>query len=325
MFVALDATMDRLQAMSLFVRVAEAGSFSGVASQMDVARSVVTRQITALESHLGVKLISRSTRRLSLTPAGNAYLDKCREILDLVEEVESDLAQERAELHGHMRISASLSFGVRHLMPLIADFIAQNSGVTLELDFSERRVNLIEEGIDLALRISWQPDATDVVRPIAVCRSVVVASPEYLARHGHPLHPTELAAHECFGYLPSLRSSWPLQVAGQVRWFAINGRVQANNVEALMDAALRGLCITHLPTYAALPEVEAGRLEVILREYPTLDLSLYAVFPGARLVPQRVRALVDFLAARIGANPYWDTRLSAGAAEPTNAQTAGSP
>lgn len=302
--------MDRLQAMMVFVRVAETGSFSSVATQMDVARSVVTRQLAALESHLGVKLIARSTRRLSLTPAGSAYLDKCREILDLVEQVESDLAQDQTEPRGHIRISASLSLGVRHLMPLICEFAARHSGITVELDFSERRVNVIEEGVDLALRIVARPDPTDVARPITVCRSVVVASPDYLARHGRPQHPKELVHHQCFGYLPFLRTSWPLRADGEVHWFEAPGKVQANNVDALMDAAVRGLCVTHLPTYVASPEVDAGRLEVILKEYPTMDLGLYAIFPGTRLVPQRVRALVDFLAARIGTDPYWDARLN---------------
>lgn len=300
--------------MKLFVRVAETGSLSGAAAQLDLARSVVTRQLAALESHLGVKLIARSTRRLSLTPAGSAYLEKCREILDLVEQTESDLTQDRAEPRGHIRVSASLSLGVRHLMPLLAEFSTNHESITMELDFSERRVNLVEEGVDLALRIMGTPEATDIVRRIAVCRSVIVASPAYLARQGCPRHPAELAAHQCFGYMPSLRSNWPLIVDGEVRWFEVNGRIQSNNVDALMDAALRDLCITHLPSYAASPEVEAGRLEVILQDYPTVDLGLYAVFPGARLVPPRVRALVDFLAARIGADPYWDLPLRQAAA-----------
>lgn len=300
--------MDRLQAMFTFVRVAEMGSFSAVAAQFDQARSVITRQISALESHLGVKLIARSTRRLSLTPAGLAYLEKCREILDLMEQAESDLSQDRAEPRGHIRLSASLSLA-RHLMPLMAAFAQKHAQVTLELDFSERRVNLIEEGIDLALRVMGRPEPGDVVRQVTIARSVIAASPEYLARHGCPNHPQALIEHECYGYIPSLRSSWPFVMGGEVRWFPVHGRIHTNNVDALMDAALRGLCISHLPTYSALPEIEAGRLVALLPEFPAVDAGLYAVFPGARLVPHRVRALVDHLCVEIGAEPYWDAPL----------------
>ncbi len=176
--------MDRLAAMHLFVRVAELGSFSAVAQQLGVARSVVTRQIAALEAHLGVKLMARSTRRLALTSAGTAYLEKCRVILNLVEAAETDVAEERLTPRGNIRISLPLSFGLKRLAPLLLDFSQRHPEVALDMDYSDRRVNLIEEGIDLSIRITRRLEPGDVARKIGTGRMLAVASPEYLARHG---------------------------------------------------------------------------------------------------------------------------------------------
>jgi DNA-binding transcriptional LysR family regulator len=192
--------MDRLDAMKLFVRVAELGSFAAVAQQLGVARSVVTRQIAGLEAHLGVKLMARSTRRLALTSAGTAYLEKCRVILNLVEAAETDVAEERLTPRGNIRISLPLSFGLKRLAPLLLDFSQRYPEVALDMDYSDRRVKLIEEGIDLSIRITRRLDGGDVARKIGTGRMQVVASPEYLARHGRPQHPAELIHHECLGY-----------------------------------------------------------------------------------------------------------------------------
>ena len=178
--------MDRLDAMHLFVRVAELGSFSAVAQQMGVARSVVTRQVAALEAHLGSKLMARSTRRLTLTSAGAAYLEKCRVILNLVEAAETDLAAEHQSPRGNIRISVPLSFGLRRVAPLLLDFARRHPEVSLDMDFSDRRQNLIEEGIDLSIRITRQLAPGDVARKLGVSRMKVIAAPDYLARHGRP-------------------------------------------------------------------------------------------------------------------------------------------
>lgn len=298
--------MDRLDAMTTFVRVAEAGSFAAVAAQLGVARSVVTRQVAALEARLGTRLIARSTRSLSLTAAGAQYLERCREILGLVEEAESGLAGERGAPRGHIRLSVPLSFGLRHLMPLLADFTTIHPEVSLDIDFSDRPANLVEEGFDVAIRVTGRPRETAVVRRLSVCRSVVVAAPAYLERHGTPRHPRELIDHECFGYVPALRASWPFMIDGELTWVPTRGRIQANNGDALLDAAIRGLGITFQPTFITAPAVEAGQLKVILAAFPAMVMDILAVFPGHRFVPHRVRALVDYLAQRIGPEPYWD-------------------
>jgi DNA-binding transcriptional LysR family regulator len=298
--------MDRLDTLRTFVRVAELGSFSAVARQSGVARSVVTRQVAALEARLGCKLIARSTRSLTLTSAGVAYLEKCREILDLVEAADAVVAREGQAPRGLLRVSVPLSFGLRHLAPLLADFSVTWPEVTVELDFTDRRVNLIEEGIDLAIRLTHRLDPLDVARRIGFSSLVVVASPEYLRRHGEPTHPAELAGHDCLVYLPAQQAGWIFLIDGQAQRFPVRGRLRANNGDALLDAACRGLGITCQPTFIAAPAIEAGRVRPILTAYRQPELGIHALLPGNRYVPQRVRTLIDYLAMRIGEHPYWE-------------------
>lgn len=301
--------MDRLAAMQTFVRVAEAGSFTAVADELDVARSAVTRQIAALESHLGVKLIARSTRRLSLTSEGERYLTQCREILDRVTEAESELACDRHVLRGLIRASVPMTFGLMHLTPLILEFSQAHPDIRIDLELNDRRVNLIEEGLDLALRITRELEDTQVARRLTTCRSVVAASPDYLKRHGEPRHPDELSQHACLAYSLIMRNAWPFRVGDETRWVDIRGPITANNGNVLQDAAIAGMGIVYQPTFIAADAIRAGQLVPILREFPTPVLDMYAVFPGNRFVPQRVRAFVDFLAEKLGPEPYWDRGL----------------
>src|SRR3569832_1957306 len=298
--------MDQLAAMKMFVRVVESGCFAAVAGQLGLARSVVTRQVAALEARRGTKLIARSTRRLALTAAGAVYLEKCREILTLVDEAEGDLTDARRNIRDHIHLSVPLSLGVRYLTAMICDFTTLHPDVSVELDFTDRRVDLITEGMDLAVRVTAELDDTVVARRLGACRSVVVGAPAYFARHGRPRHPRDLINHECFGFVLTLCSSWPFVINRKLTWVRTHGRIQANNGDALLDAAIRGLGITYQPTFIAGDALRAGRVERILEQYPSIELGLFAVFPGGRYVPHRVRALVDFLAARIGDYPEWD-------------------
>ena len=292
--------MDRLDAMHLFVRVAETGSFSGVAQQLGVARSVVTRQIAALEAHLGVKLMARSTRRLALTASGTAYLEKCRVILNLVEVAEADVAEERATPRGRIRVSVPLSFGLKRVAPLLLDFLRRYPEVGLDMDYSDRRVNLIEEGIDLSIRIARRLEAGDVARRIGSGRMLVVAAPDYLARHGRPQHPAELAHHECLGYTAGNGSlAWQFLVDGQIESFPVRSRISANNGDVLTEAAAQGLGITCQPDFIADIFIAAGRVEAILADFPLPELGIYAVLPSNRHIPHRVRVLMDFLGERL--------------------------
>ncbi|WP_265943181.1 LysR family transcriptional regulator [Dechloromonas sp. A34] len=290
--------MDRLDAMNLFVRVAELGSFAAVAQQLGVARSVVTRQIAGLEAHLGVKLMARSTRRLSLTSAGTAYLEKCRVILNLVEAAETDVAEERLTPRGSIRISLPLSFGLKRLAPLLLDFSQRYPEVALDMDYSDRRVKLIEEGIDLSVRITRRLDGGDVARRIGAGRMQVVAAPDYLARHGRPQHPSELIHHECLGYTAGgMTQQWQFLVDGQLASFPVRSRIHANNGDVLTEAAAQGLGITLQPDFIIDEFLADGRIEAILKDFPIPELGIYAMLPSNRHVPHRVRVLMDFLAA----------------------------
>lgn len=301
--------MDRLAAMQTFVRVAEAGSFTAVADQLNVARSAVTRQIAALEAHLGVKLMARSTRRLSLTSAGATYLEQCRDILDRIDEAESDLAGERQTLRGAIRTTVPLTFGLLHLTPLILEFSKAHPDIRIDLDFNDRRVNLIEEAMDLALRITDRLPETTVARRLTTCRSVALASPAYLKLHGEPKHPDELAQRACLAYSLTSRSSWTFIIEGVPHAVEIGGPITANNGNALQEAAIQGMGIVYQPTFIAADAIRRGELVPILKKFPAPVLGMFAVFPGTRFVPQRVRAFVDFLAARLGPEPYWDQGL----------------
>jgi DNA-binding transcriptional LysR family regulator len=240
--------MDRLDAMRTFVRVTEVGSFSAVAEQAGVARSVVTRKIAALEAHLGSRLISRSTRRLSLTSAGTAYLEKCRVILNLVDAAETDVAAERAVARGKLRVGLPLSLGLKRLAPVLLDFAAVHPAVELEMDYTDRRVDLVEEGFDLCIRVTGRLREGDVARRLGESRLKTVASPDYLARHGRPAHPADLARHECLGYTGEAdRGAWPYTIDGRNENVYVQCRMSANNGDVLAEAAARGHGITLQP------------------------------------------------------------------------------
>jgi len=292
--------MDRIDAMRLFVRVAELGSFSAVAQQMGVARSVVTRQIAALESHLGAKLLARSTRRLSLTPGGAAYLEKCRVILNLIDVAETGLAEERQIPRGLIRLSLPLVYGLKYLAPLLLEFAGLYPEVELDMEFSDRRARLIEEGIDIAVRITTRLEPGDVVRLLGSGRMKVVASADYLARHGEPRHPEELIHHQCLGYTEAAGGQrWSFIVDGVPQAFPIRPRIRANNGEVLVKAATAGLGIACEPEFSAAERLASGELTEILTEFPLPELGIYAVLPGNRHVPHRLRVLLDFLAERL--------------------------
>ena len=292
--------MDRLDAMHLFLRVAELGSFAAVAQQMGLARSVVTRQIAALETHLGVKLMVRSTRHLALTSAGTAYLEKCRVILNLVESAETDVAAERQTPRGNIRISLPLSFGIKRLAPLLLEFALRYPEVSIDMDYSDRRVKLIEEGIDLSIRITRRLDPGDVARKIGTAKLLAIASPGYLARHGQPQHPSELAHHECLGYTASgTTQNWQFMVHGQLETFPVRSRINANNGEVLTEAVAQGMGISLQPDFIVAPYLESGRVASILADFPTPELGVYALLLSNRQVPHRVRALMDYLAEHL--------------------------
>jgi DNA-binding transcriptional LysR family regulator len=296
--------MDKLDAMQTFVRVAEAGSFIAVANQRQVARSVVTRQVAALEKHLGTKLITRSTRNLTLTAAGSAYLEKCRVILNMVDAAESSLAEEKAVPRGRIRLGLPLSYGLQELMPALLQFAQEQPFVELIMDLSDQRANLIEEGLDLSIRITADLQPGDIVRRLGECHLLTLAAPEYLAQHGEPRHPNDLRHHECLIYASdSASTQWAYREGEHSLQVPVRGRIVANNGSALTEAAARGMGITRQPDFIAAPYLAQGRVKAVLQDYETPPLGIYAVLPSNRYIPQRVSVLIEHLAQTLAPSP----------------------
>ena len=293
--------MDKLNAMQLFVRIAETGSFTAVADQLDVARSVVTRQISALEKQLGAKLMTRSTRSLTLTTAGAAYLEKCRVILNMVDAAESSLLEEKTIPRGRIRLGLPLNFGLQCLMPALLEFAQAHAQIELVMDFSDRRSKLIEEGIDLSIRITNRLEPGDIVRKLGVARLLTVASPQYLAQHSIPNHPRDLAHHACLVYSQEFQSTvWTYGPNDNETHVTVRPRLAANNGEALLQAAAQGLGITRPPDFIAQPFLEKGSVVQVLEDFEPEPLGIYAVLPSNRYVPHRLSVLIDFLAKALG-------------------------
>lgn len=300
--------MDRLSEIEAFVRVAEAASFSAAARRLGASKSVISRHVSALEARLGARLFHRTTRALTLTEAGQGYLERTRRILADLEEADVAVGQLQAAPRGRLRINAPMSFGFLHLAPAIPDFLARHPEVDVDLVMNDRFVDLVDEGFDVAVRIGTLTNSSLIARRLAPIRRVVCASPDYFHRHGVPETPDDLKAHLC---LPntniSLLHEWRFRTAEGQPWpVEIRGRMSANNGDALRIAALKGLGLTFLPTFIVGVDLQAGTLNTVLDPFIPQDMTLNAVYPHARHLSPKVRAFVDFLAQRFGPRPYWD-------------------
>lgn len=300
--------MDRLQAMKVFVGVVESGSFARAAEQSRLSTTAVSRLVADLERHLGVRLLQRTTRRLNLTDPGAQYFERCRRILADVDEAETQAAGADAQLRGPLRLSLPHSFGLRYVAPLLPAFCARHPDLRLEVTFSDRIVDLVEEGVDLAVRITRQVDPLLVARPLTPVRLVACAAPEYLARRGEPREPGELRRHDCLTYsYASGGDTWRFQHEGSEVAVPVKGRLRANSGEMLRLAALAGLGVALEPTFLVGEDLRAGHLRRILPEYE-LDSALAQVvyLPGIR-GSARVRALTEYLREALGSDePSWD-------------------
>jgi DNA-binding transcriptional LysR family regulator len=299
--------------MTVFVRAVEVGSFAGAAQQLGIAKSIVSRRILSLESRLGTSMFHRSTRRLSLTETGLAYYERARRILADVAEAEDVASQLHVELKGRLKVAAPMSFGYRHLSPVVTDFLRAHPQVDIELDLNDRRVDLISEGFDIAVRIGSLPDSSIISRTLAPCRHVVCASPAYLVNHGKPQTPAELASegHVCLAYNNRPRAEqWRFLIDSIWTDVPVKARhIHSNNGDILCEAAIAGLGIVVLPTFIVNDAITTGALEVLLAGYEIASPSILAVWPPSRHVSGKVRAFVDLLAKRFGKTPYWDKFL----------------
>jgi DNA-binding transcriptional LysR family regulator len=299
--------------MMVFVRAVDAESFSGAAQRLGLAKSVVSRRMASLEGRLGTSLFHRTTRRLSLTETGQAYYERARRILADVAEAEEVARRLQSELRGKLKVAAPMSFGLIHLSPAVAEFLVAHPQLEIELDLNDRRVDLVSEGHDLAVRIGKLPDSSLIARRLAPCRHVVCASPAYLQARGEPRSPEclEQDRHDCLIYSNrSISEEWRFRIGGEWRSVRVRAkRLGVNNGDVLRDAAIAGLGLVALPTFIVSEALQRGELIPVLRDFDLDDPSIHAVWPPNRELSAKVRAFVDFLSDRFGETPYWDIAL----------------
>ena len=300
--------MDRFDAMQTFVRVVEVGSFSGAADRLGVTKSVVSRRVAELERGLGAELLRRTTRRLHLTDSGRAYYDRARRILADLAEAEQAVSSEQAALRGELRVAAPLSFGIGPLQPAITAFQARHPGVTFDLELDDRQADLVKEGVDVAVRIAELADSTLVARRLASIRSTVCASPDYLARHGIPAEPQDLAEHPALVYSNTSQPGvWTYRDAeDREQRVRLTPRLRANNGDFLREAAIAGEGVLFSPRFIVHRALATGELVPILTHVRWPTVGAYAVYPRTRHLSARVRAFVDFLAERFADTPEWE-------------------
>ena len=299
--------MDSLTSVRLFVDVARSGSFSAVARDSGVATSSVTRQINTLEDSLRVRLLNRTTRRLSLTDVGQVFLEHAQRILADVDEAQRAVTELESAPRGRLRVSAPVVFGRLHIAPAIGRFLASYPELAVEVSLSDNMVNLVEESIDLAIRIAELNDSTLVARKLADMSRLICASPDYLARAGRPRTPADLAAHNCLTFRSNVSNeiwrastrAWRLRSpTGEVLNVSVSGSLQTNNADVLLTAALDGLGLILVPDWTACRYVKSGQLEVVLPEFRAgiseAEPAIYAVYPSSRFLSPKVRAFIDF-------------------------------
>jgi DNA-binding transcriptional LysR family regulator len=302
--------MSHWEEMRTFVRVVEAGSISKAADQIGMAKSGVSRRLADLEARLGVRLINRTTRRSSLTEAGENYYRGAVRVLGDVAELDAAVASSQSQLEGTLRIAAPLSFGLCHLAPAIDEFLKRNPGLDMHVDFSDRQVDLVEQGMDLAIRIAELDDSTLQARRICPINILLCASPAYLKKHGLPAKPEQLKQHKLLVYSLGGGSGLRLRDAsGEVTAVAARGSIVANNGDFLRDMAIAGHGLVQSPSFICWQALASGDLISLLNEFRPQPLAAWAVYPRNRYLPLRARAFIDFLVERFGENPYWDQNI----------------
>lgn len=297
-------------AIPIFVAVIENGSFSAAARTLGISKSAVSKRITQLEQHLGVRLLHRTTRKLSLTEAGERYFEHAAQALTAAGQAEDAVTELQGEPQGKLKISSPMSFGRLHVAPLIPKLMRRYPKLRIDLVMDDRKVDLVGEGFDVAIRsVSGNlPDSTLVARKLAPLRQALCASPDYIDRHGLPETPAELAEHNCvlFSY-SSDASEWTLHGEGEPERVSVSGSYRVNNSEAILEALRQGIGIGRLPTFVAGPDLKTGRLVEVLKSYRFPDHTFYAVFPERQYLPAKVRAFLDFAIEYFGSGqPYWD-------------------
>ena len=299
--------MDRLKQIESFAAVASKGSLTAAAQAEGVAPAVIGRRIDALEERLGVKLLVRTTRRLTLTHEGSAFLEDCQRILADIANAEASVTAGGVKASGHLRVTAPAGFGRRHVAPLVPKFLALHPDVSLSLNLSDRVVDIVNEGFDSAVRVGDLPDSSLVSVRLADNRRLCVAAPSYLKRAGTPTHPSELMRHECLllSSDASQTRGWAFRVDGEVTHLRPGGRLDCSDGQVLHAWCLQGLGLAWRSTWEVEQQIASGELQEVLAEFAAPPNGIFAVVPQRRHLPLRVRLWIDFLKHSFGDPAYW--------------------
>ncbi len=300
--------MDGFGAIPVFVAVVENSGFSAAARTLGISKSAVSKRINKLEAQLGVRLLHRTTRKLSLTEAGERYFEHASRALAAAGQAEDAVTELQGEPQGNLKVSSPMSFGRLHVAPLIPKLLQRHPKLQIDLVMDDRKVDLVAGGFDVAIRAGNLPDSTLIARKLAPLRQVLCASPDYIDRYGRPGTPAELSSHNCVLYsYSSDANEWTLIGESGPETVTVSGSYQVNNSEALLEALREGIGIGRLPTFVAGPDLKTGRLVKLFESYRLPDFTIYAVFPERQYLPAKVRAFLDFAIEYIGGDqPYWD-------------------
>ena len=295
--------MDLFGSMKMYVAVVDGGSFAAAADKLEMSRAMASKQIQKLEEHLGTRLLNRTTRRLSLTETGRAFYERSLQIIGDVEEAEQIAGQMTRRPQGVLRVTLPLSYGQHRLAAIIGDYTQAYPQVQLDISLSDRKIDLVEDGLDLAIRIGALPQSDLIARKIGGVHSVVCAAPAYIARHGAPRTPAELAGHACLGYtLSGGGTDWRMEGPDGPLTVAISGPIRADNGDIIRLAALGGAGILFQPQFIVDDDLAAGRLVRLLPQWQSAELGVYAVYPSRKHLSAKVRTFVDFVAAALAGN-----------------------
>jgi DNA-binding transcriptional LysR family regulator len=298
--------VDTLTSMKVFATVVETGSFAAAADRLDLSRSMASKYVAHLEEHLGTRLLQRTTRKLTLTESGSSYYERCQQILADIAEAEQGALHLTAAPRGTLKLTIPASFGILHMGPLVADYMKQYPDVKIDILLSDRRVDLIEEGLDLAVRIGAMPESGLIARKLASDRIAICGSPAYLAQHGVPQTPADLSRHNCLLYsYAATGDEWRMTGPDGEHAVKVSGTLRATSGEMIKLAALGDIGLMRQPLFLAAADIRAGRLVEVLTEYQTFDLGIYAVYPSRKHLSAKVRTFVDFLAESFALKKEW--------------------
>ncbi|QXN25352.1 LysR family transcriptional regulator [Shewanella putrefaciens] len=297
--------MEHFSALPIFVTVVECGSFSAAGQKLGLSKSAISKRITQLEQHLGIQLLQRTTRSLSLTDAGARYFEYIRPAVQLTQEGLDAISELQQTPKGNLRISVPMVFGRLYIAPLIAEFLKRYPDIQLQMQMDDKTTDLIAGGFDLAIRIGELPDSSLIARKIAPCVSVICASPAYLAQHGLPIVPSELTQHNCLFYSYFQDGvEWSFLSPDGMQRIQPKGNYQVNNSDAIHLACLDGLGIANLPRFIVESDLQAGRLQTILADFPLPEHGIYAVYPQRKYLPTKVTVLIEFLMEKLASGKF---------------------